>query len=175
VARATFAKEHARDARKRIAVKTRSFALAALIFALVPCTALAAAHVELVQSATLMETQNGALVAKPLNGVTKPGQRVRYSIVAHNTGDHPAANLAPVVKIPAGERYVDGSAGTNAEYSVDGGKTWSAAPMVRVTNPGGATTQRRALPAEFDAIRWNATQPLAPGARMTFAYDVIFE
>ncbi|HEX3865800.1 MAG TPA: NEW3 domain-containing protein [Gemmatimonadaceae bacterium] len=145
------------------------------MFALIPCVARAAAHVELAQSASLIETQNGALVAKPLNGITKPGQRVRYTIVAHNTGDHPAASLAPVVKIPAGERYVDGTAGTNAEYSVDAGKTWSATPMVRVTNPGGVTTQRRALPAEFDAIRWTAAVPLAPGARMTFAYDVIFE
>jgi uncharacterized repeat protein (TIGR01451 family) len=156
-------------------VNTRTFALAALIFALTPCAALAAAHVELVQTATLIETQNGTLVAKPLNGMTKPGQRVRYTIVAHNTGDHPAANLAPVVKIPAGERYVDGSAGANAEYSVDGGKTWSLAPMVRVTNPGGTSTTRRALPSEFDAIRWSAAAALAPGARMTFAYDVIFE
>jgi uncharacterized repeat protein (TIGR01451 family) len=156
-------------------VKMRFLWLAALIFALIPCSAFAAAHVELAQSASLVETQNGTLIAKPLNAITKPGQRVRYTIVAHNTGDHPAANLAPVVKIPAGERYVDGSAGSNAEYSVDGGKTWSVAPMVRVTNPGGTVTPRRALPAEFDAIRWTAPAALAPGARMTFAYDVIFE
>jgi uncharacterized repeat protein (TIGR01451 family) len=145
------------------------------MFALIPCAAFAAAHVELAQSASIIEAQNGGLVAKPLNGITKPGQRVRYTIVAHNTGDRPAANLAPVVKIPAGERYVDGSAGSNAEYSVDGGKTWSAGPMVRVTNPGGATTVRRALPSEFDAIRWMAPAALAPGARATFAYDVIFD
>ena len=142
---------------------------------LIPCAALAEAHVELAQSAALIETQNGALVAKPLNGFTKPGQRVRYKLVAHNTGDHPAANLAPVVKIPAGERYVDGSAGSNAEYSVDGGRTWSVTPMVRVTNPGGTTTLRRALPSEFDAIRWTAPAVLAPGARMIFSYDVTFE
>ncbi len=145
------------------------------MFGLIPCGARAAAHVELVQSASLIEAQNGNLVAKPLSGITKPGQRVRYTIVAHNAGDHPAADLAPVVKIPAGERYVDGTAGSNAEYSVDGGKTWAAVPMVRVTNPGGATTLRRALPSEFDAIRWSAPAPLVPGGRMTFAYDVIFE
>jgi uncharacterized repeat protein (TIGR01451 family) len=175
VARATFAKDRSRHSRKRVAVKTSTLALAALIFAAVPCAALAAAHVELVQSVSLMETQNGTLVAKPLHGITKPGQRVRYTIVAHNTGDRPAANLAPVVKIPSGERYVDGTAGSNAEYSVDGGKTWAATPMVRVTNPGGATTSRRALPSEFDAIRWTAPAQLAPGARITFAYDVIFD
>jgi uncharacterized repeat protein (TIGR01451 family) len=149
--------------------------LTALIFALIPCAALAAAHVELTQSAASIELQSGALVAKQLSGITKPGQRVRYTIVARNSGDRPAVNLAPVVKIPAGERYVDASAGANAEFSIDAGKTWSAAPMVHVTSPGGMTAVRRALPAEFNAIRWTVPAPLAPGARMTFAYDVIFE
>lgn len=153
----------------------RFLAFAALICSFSPCVALAAAHVELAQSASIVETQNGALVVKPLNGIIKPGQRVRYTIVAHNMGDHPAAHLAPVVKIPAGERYVGGSAGANAEYSVDGGKTWSAAPMVRVTSPDGATTLRRAQPAEINAIRWVVAAALAPGARLIFDYDVIFE
>jgi hypothetical protein len=44
-----------------------------------------------------------------------------------------------------------------------------------VTNPGGAITQRRALPAEFNAIQWLAPEPLAPGARMNFTYDVTVE
>ena len=141
---------------------TRFIALAVCALLLAPIPALAAARVELTQSVT------------PRGGAA-PGERLRYTIVAKNTGDRAAARLAPSVKIPAGERYIENTAGPTAEFSIDGGKTWSRQPMVTVTNPGGAVTQRRALPAEFNAIRWLAPELLAPGARMTFAYDVIVE
>jgi uncharacterized repeat protein (TIGR01451 family) len=147
----------------------------ALVVALIPSAALASAHVVLADSVATIEAHNGALVAAPLAGPAKPGQRLRYTIVAKNTGDQAAAKLAPSTKIPAGERFVDGSAGVSAEFSLDGGKTWSPAPMVPVTNPDGTKTQRKALPAEYNAIRWLAPAPLAPGARMTFAYDIIVE
>jgi uncharacterized repeat protein (TIGR01451 family) len=160
--------------RNRISVKT-VVAFIAFAAALVPCAALANAHVELSDTATAIESHNGTLVAAPIGGITKPGERLRYTIVAKNTGDRPAANLAPVAKIPAGERFVAGTAGATAEYSVDGGKTWSREPMVQVTNPGGTNTTRRALPAEFNAIRWLDPLLLAPGARVIFTYDIIVE
>jgi uncharacterized repeat protein (TIGR01451 family) len=126
--------------------------------ALTPSAALANAHVVLTDTATAIESHNGALVAAPIGRVTKRGERLRYTIVAKNTGDRAALNLSPVVKIPAGERFVHGSAGATAQYSVDGGKTWSRDPKVQV-----------------NAIRWLDSLPLMPGARVIFAYDVILE
>jgi uncharacterized repeat protein (TIGR01451 family) len=153
----------------------RSIALVALTLALLPVAARAAAHVELINSAAAIESHDGAFVAMPLGGGARPGERLRYTIVAKNTGDRPAIDLVPVAKIPPGERLVDGTAGPDAEFSVDGGTTWSREPTVRVTNPGGTTAVRRALASEIDAIRWVDPVPLAPGARASFAYDVIVE
>jgi uncharacterized repeat protein (TIGR01451 family) len=152
--------------------------LAAVAIALVlalPDVALAAAHVELAQSVATVELRNGSLVAGQASTTAQPGGRLRYTIVARNTGDRAATSLLPTTNIPAGERYVDGSAGSMAEFSVDGGKTWSREPMVRVINPGGAITTRRALASEYDAIRWIDPAPLVPGTKATFTYDVIVE
>lgn len=149
--------------------------LTVLSIALAPSVALAAAHVELTDSAAVLVTRDAASVAVPVHGTVQPGQRIRYTIVARNSGDRPAAQLMPVANIPAGERFVAGSAGASAEYSIDNGKTWSRRPMVTVTNPGGTTTTRPALPAQYNAVRWTGALPLAPGARATFAYDVIVE
>jgi uncharacterized repeat protein (TIGR01451 family) len=140
-----------------------------------PRAASAAAHVELTVSVASVELHEGSFVAGQASVAARPGQRLRYTIAAKNTGDRPALTLVPSSKIPPGERYVDGSAGSSAEFSVDGGTTWSREPMVRVTNPGGAVATRRALPSEYDAIRWIDPAPLAAGARTTFAYDVIVE
>jgi uncharacterized repeat protein (TIGR01451 family) len=128
----------------------------AIAAALLPIAALANAHVELTETATAIESHNGKLVPEPIGRVTRHGERLRYTIVAKNTGDRAAVDLSPVAKIPAGERFVAGSAGATAQFSVDGGKTWSRKPMVRV-----------------NAIRWLDPLPLMPGARVIFAYDVI--
>jgi uncharacterized repeat protein (TIGR01451 family) len=150
-----------------------TFAFAASMLA--PGIALAAAHVELVETVAAVETHAGKLVVVPRTGITRQGERLRYTIAAKNTGDRAAVNLTPIAKIPGGLVFIAGTAGTGAEFSVDAGKTFSPAPTVRVTNPGGTTTTRPALPHEYNAIRWADPQPLAPGARITFAYDVIVE
>jgi uncharacterized repeat protein (TIGR01451 family) len=152
-----------------------SFASILLALALLPTAARAATHVELTTSVAATQARNGILVVVPLSGLTKPGQRLRYTIVAKNTGDRSAESFVPMTKIPAGERFVEGSAGAAAEYSVDGGKTWSRRPMVVVINPGGTSVQRAALPSEYNAIRWIGSPPIAAGARATFVYDIIVE
>jgi uncharacterized repeat protein (TIGR01451 family) len=153
----------------------RTFAVATAVALAIPSTAFAAAHVDLVVSVGTVELQNGTLTVERANATARPGQRLRYTIAAKNSGDRPALTLVPSTKIPPGERYVDGSAGAGAEFSVDGGATWAREPMVRVTNPGGTITTRRALASEYDAIRWIDPAPLPAGASTTFAYDVIVE
>jgi uncharacterized repeat protein (TIGR01451 family) len=146
-------------------------ALAAL---LLPVAVRAAAHVELIESVATIETRAAALVAAPLRGPAKPGQRLRYTIVAKNNGDRPAAKLVPLQHIPAGERFLSAAPAAAAEYSVDAGKTFAREPMVRVTTAAGTTT-RLALPAEYTAVRWSVPAALAPGASMTFTFDVVVE
>jgi uncharacterized repeat protein (TIGR01451 family) len=129
----------------------------------------------LTNAVLLVELHNGTIAAVPYDGTAKPGDRLRYTIAARNTGDRAAANLVPSVHLPPGERYVGGSAGEDAEFSVDNGKTWSRVPLVRVSTSDGATTMRPALPSEYNAIRWIDPNPLASGARATFGYDVLIE
>jgi uncharacterized repeat protein (TIGR01451 family) len=150
-------------------------ALSAFVAVLLPAGVLAAPHVQLVNSVAAVESHNGTLVTAPFAGNARPGQRLRYTIVAKNSGDHAAAKLTPMTKIPAGERYVGGSAGPLAEYSIDGGKTWSRQPMITVTNPDHTTTIKPALAGDYNAVRWLAPDPLAPAAHTAFSYDVIVE
>ena len=105
----------------------------------------------------------------------KPGETVRYDIVATNEGTDPASKLMPVGKIPAGTAYEAGSAtASNAlrvEFSIDGGKTWSKSPTVKVVTQSG-TIEKKADPATYTSVRWIAEKPLAPKASVSYHYEV---
>lgn len=152
------------------------FALIISVFSLLtPDIADAAPHIALTQSAAVVEVQNGVAVTRTLRDQARPGERLRYTILAKNDGDRAAAHLTPVAKIPGGELYVDKSAGAIAELSIDGGKTYARQPMVPVKHADGTITMRPALAREIDALRWITPLPLAPGARVSYAYDVIVQ
>jgi len=105
----------------------------------------------------------------------KPGDVVRYVIVASNVGADPARNLVPVGQIPAGTAFQAGSASmkdaAHVEYSLDGGKTWSSAPTIRVHTPAGDVV-KKADPATYTSVRWIEDKPLAPKGSATFVYVV---
>jgi len=120
--------------------------------------------------------QNGAERTASIEGAQlKPGDVVRYMIVASNAGADPARNLVPVGQVPAGTAFQAGSVtskdGTRIEYSLDGGKTWSAAPTVKVHTPTGDVV-KKADPATYTSVRWVGEKPLAPKTSATFAYAV---
>jgi len=121
---------------------------------------------------------SGAVVLAPVaaNASLKPGTVVEYTIVAMNDGNEAARNLKPAAKIPASTSFRVGSAVSSvadakAEFSLDGGKTWSAMPMVSVSTPQGLV-QRPADASKYQAIRWSDPQSLAANGRATFSYDV---
>ena len=129
---------------------------------------------------------SGAVVAKGANGnpsaipftpqtALRPGETVRFNIVATNVGSDPALHLAPIGKIPAGTAYEAGSASSApslvVEFSLDGGKSWSKTPMQRVTTPSGVV-EKKADPASYTAIRWITATPLKPSASVTYSYEV---
>jgi uncharacterized repeat protein (TIGR01451 family) len=105
----------------------------------------------------------------------KPGEIVHYDIIASNAGSEPALKLAPVGRIPAGMAYEAGSASTAAafvvEFSLDGGKTWSKAPTVKVSTSSGVV-EKKADPATYTTVRWIMQKPLAPKASVTYSYEV---
>lgn len=149
----------------------RIFVIAA---AFAPSIALAAPHVVLTNEAAFVEqsSMSDKTVLIPTTKSAPIGARIRYTITAHNEGDRPAVNLVPRAVVPASEEFVHAVPATTAEYSLDGGKTWSRTPIVHVKS-GAVETTRPARPAEYTAVRWTTLTPLAPGARATFTYDVI--
>jgi uncharacterized repeat protein (TIGR01451 family) len=105
----------------------------------------------------------------------KPGETIRFEIVATNQSDQPVHNLVPVEKISAGTAYAAGSATpvtAGIQFSLDGGKTWSAKPMVTVHTPDGDVT-KPADPATYTTIRWANGTSLAPSAAAKYSYEVI--
>jgi uncharacterized repeat protein (TIGR01451 family) len=123
-------------------------------------------------AALVQKDANGKDVLTPATGSpVHPGDRLRYEIVATNSGDRPALDVRPADAIPAGTTFVAGSATGEGkvEYALDRGTAWSTAPTVIVHAKDGDKTVA-ADPAAYGAIRWTTT--LKPGASSAFAFDV---
>lgn len=127
----------------------------------------------------------GSLVTKAADGHTsltpvekaqpKTGDAIQYDIVAANGGDSPALRMVPVGRIPAGTSYVEGSAKgarAHAEFSLDGGKTWSAVPTVRVRQPDGSMVVKKADPSLYTAVRFVSDGVIAPHQSAAYVYEV---
>ncbi len=127
----------------------------------------------------------GAVVSRAADGHTtltpvdqappKSGDEIEYDIAASNAGTSPALHLVPVGRVPLGTAYVAGSAkaaGAHAEFSLDGGKTWSAAPTVTVKDANGATVVKKADPAVYTMVRFVSDGALAPHRSAVYSYEV---
>jgi uncharacterized repeat protein (TIGR01451 family) len=107
--------------------------------------------------------------------VLKPGETVRYDIVATNAGPDPAAKLVPLGRIPTGTEYEEGSASLSSaariEFSIDGGKTWAVKPLIKVKTDAGIV-EKPADPSLYTMLRWVNEKALAPKASVTYSYEV---
>jgi uncharacterized repeat protein (TIGR01451 family) len=101
-----------------------------------------------------------------------PGEIIRYTIVASNTGREPVRALTPIGRIPAGTAYVASAASRagHVEFSLDG-KTFSEHPTVVVNGPNGPE-RRPAEPERYVAVRWSTADTLRPGTSASFDYTV---
>ena len=137
--------------------------------------------------ASAQEAAPQALVVTALNvtateagrdagGSISPGDVVEYRLTFTNVRDAAALGVVFSDPIPAGLIYVIDTAGADradaaVEYSIDGGESWSAAPMVEVEDAGERVL--RPAPAEaYTDIRWTLNDPVAPGARVTASFRV---
>ena len=122
----------------------------------------------------IAKAADGKVTRSPLASA-KPGDQIEWAIVAANAGDTPAMKLATVERVQAGTAYVAGSAHAGharVEFSLDGGRTWSAAPTVAVRNADGTTTVRKADPSLYTALRFVADGALAPKGSESYSYEV---
>lgn len=105
----------------------------------------------------------------------KPGDVLHYRLVFTNTTPGTVQGIKIANPLPAGIRFVAGSAratreDARVEYSADGGRTFSAQPMEEAEVDGRRV--QRPVPAErYTHVRWTVVGGVAPGATVTAEFD----
>ncbi len=105
----------------------------------------------------------------------QPGDVLRYTLLSENAGDKPAAELKINQPVPNQTAYVLDSAranGAELTYSIDGGKTYSAQPMVEVTQPDGTVVMEPAPAEAYTHVQWDYSESLKPMAAVQAVYEV---
>jgi uncharacterized repeat protein (TIGR01451 family) len=97
-----------------------------------------------------------------------PGDVVRYRLTFTNVTPHAVKSVVFDNPLPAGLRYQGGTAASDREqvmiqYSIDGGKSYSAQPMIEV-EVDGKRVQRPAPADTYTHIRWSVQGSVLPGA-----------
>lgn len=106
----------------------------------------------------------------------QPQDVLRYTISSANAGEMPAKNLVITQTIPPQMTYVlataTGNDGAAITYSLDGGESFVAEPLVEVVQEDGTVTLEPAPAEAYTAIRWDFAQALEPEVAVQVAYDV---
>jgi uncharacterized repeat protein (TIGR01451 family) len=102
--------------------------------------------------------------------LARPGDVIHYALVFTNVTAGPVKSIQFVDPLPKGVGYVLGSAKADhpvrLEYSIDGGKSYSAQPMIDVV--ANSRTVRKPAPRErYTHVRWTVLESVAPGAQVT--------
>ncbi len=100
-----------------------------------------------------------------------PGDVIHYRLVFTNITDVAVRRVEFNDPLPAGLRYVGESAAADRDdvvidYSIDGGSTYSAQPMIEEI-VGGMRVRKPAPPERYTHIRWRVEGWVQPGAQVT--------
>jgi len=104
-----------------------------------------------------------------------PGDTVRYHVLFTNVSAGAVHGFVLDNPIPAGLHYAVGSAKADRAdmavlFSIDGGKSYSADPMIDVVVDG--RHEQHAAPAEmYTNVRWTIRGDVAKGAQVRAEYD----
>lgn len=127
-----------------------------------------------VQLAATVE-RDSALVPLDKAEAVKPGEVLDWTISSENSGAGAAYEYKAVGHIPRGTEFVAGTAkadGAKALYSIDNGKSFSDRPTVEEKQADG-TVKRVAAPiAMYTDIRYEWSDSLAQGGKLSAAYKV---
>jgi uncharacterized repeat protein (TIGR01451 family) len=112
-------------------------------------------------------SQRVILTLKADKKVVKPGDIVKYTVIAKNNSRCPLRNLMLKQPIPRGTSYLKNSAtvldGAELLFSVDGGKTFVAKPKI----------DNKEAPADaYNYIRWRFPDTIATNAIVTTTYKL---
>ena len=110
------------------------------------------------------------------HGGVRPGDVLRYTLAGENHGPLPVSGLILTQPIPVEATFlphsITGSDDARVTYSVDRGRTFDAAPTVRIAGPGGIIQTLPAPPTAYTHVRWTLLGPVAPGASVRVACEV---
>jgi len=101
-----------------------------------------------------------------------PGDVVRFTLRFTNTTEQPVRDVVFSNPVPQGMRYVAGSAAVSSDsaaitFSIDGGATYAAQPMIEVTDENGRRRTVPAPPESYTHVRWTVRDWVQPGAQVT--------
>ena len=120
--------------------------------------------------------RGGARLALDKVADVKPGEILDWQIVSSNEGTGAARDYKAVGHIPAGTVLVAGSAaaesGSTVTYSIDGGKTFSTQPVVEERQADGTVKKVAAPVSMYTEVRYEWSDALAPGGKLSASYKV---
>jgi uncharacterized repeat protein (TIGR01451 family) len=119
--------------------------------------------------------RDSELVPLEKASAVKPGEVLDWTIVSENSGNAAAHDYQTVAHIPRGTEFVAGTAkaeGAKAEFSIDNGKSFSDKPMVEEKQADGTVKRVAAPVAMYTNIRYEWSDPLAQGGKLSASYKV---
>ncbi|MFN2454801.1 MAG: hypothetical protein ABR577_11335 [Pyrinomonadaceae bacterium] len=114
----------------------------------------------------------------PLEKVSavNPGETLSWTIISQNDGDGAARDYKAVGQIPRGTVFIAGSAETEhaaeVTYSIDGGKTFEAQPLIEEKQADGTTKRVPAPVSAYTQVRYEWADGLAAGGKLNASYKV---
>jgi uncharacterized repeat protein (TIGR01451 family) len=120
--------------------------------------------------------RDNALVPVEKAKLVKAGEILDWTINSENAGGAAALEYKTVSRIPAGTTFVAGSAkaegSSDVAYSIDGGKTFSAVPVIDEKQADGSIKKVAAPVSMFTNVSYQWADPLVPGGHVTASYKV---
>src|SRR5215213_5948300 len=120
--------------------------------------------------------RGGARLALDQVENVKPGEILDWRIVSSNEGTGAARDYKAVGHIPEGTVLVPGTAaaesGSTVTYSIDGGKTFSTQPVVEERQADGTSKRVPAPVSMYTEVRYEWSDALAPGGKLSASYKV---
>lgn len=108
--------------------------------------------------------------------VARTGDVLDWTITSENTGGASAVDYKAVAHIPQGTIFVANSAkaenGARTVYSIDGGKSYFSQPLIEVKQMDGSTKRVPAPVSMYTDLRYEWSDPLAPGGKLSASYRV---
>ena len=119
--------------------------------------------------------RDSALVPLDKATAVKPGEILNWTVMSENSGNAAAHDYKAVARIPRGTEFIAGSAkadGAKAVYSIDNGKSFSDKPTVEEKQADGTVKRVAAPVAMYTDIRYEWSDPLAQGGKLTASYKL---